>query len=202
MMSEPRDPFEDHFERDYTSGSEWWDAYADKEVNLTISGFGMRDTFDSKSRKTTPKPVMYLVELGDKPIFVNRGLHTTLREILGVGYAIGGGAAHRGVMLRMHGYRKNMNNDTVTIIECLGATPNECVGEDFANRFLESLGKRDLGLSDFLWWIAQQGEQDSAERLAELQPCDWPQIPASVLVSKFINRAKEAPEDVRRPRPA
>lgn len=209
MSGHGQHPFDEYFDRDYVSGDEWWDNYQDATREFTISGFGMRQSWDphlenlqkpGQKGAFKDKPVMYLVEHGDKAIFLNRTNHTILQGIFGRRYYENDGSAVRGKTLRITCYEKRGREGMNRIIEIVGPGEiSKVLGEQWADRFLGFLGQNELGVSDFFWWLNHVNQGALAASLSELKIEDWPKI-ANPWMVKYAEAFKDSPDGARKPR--
>lgn len=91
MRDGTRDPFSDHFARDYMSSRDFARIHGvDKQILLRIYGFDMKECRDPSGRggEKILKPVIYFVEHQDAPMFVNRTQHEYLEYRFGFRYSM------------------------------------------------------------------------------------------------------------------
>lgn len=200
-MAAGHDPFEQYFERDFTSGEAWWELFGDRPVQRTILGFAMRQTWgkvkDEATGKTKEdwidKPVMDLAEMAGKPVFINRGMFESLREILGPNMAVDGGKKHAGKVLVMSASQRKGRDGMNTVIAVNGLAEKQTLGAEFEARFNEGLTKRKLSAADFIQWLRQIDKPALADLVKDRAVADWPPT-LTGLIKGFMERGQAGSE--------
>lgn len=198
MSGHGQHPFDEYFARDFVSGADWWRDYGSATREFTISGIGTRQSWDEKQKKKIPKPVMFLVEHGDKAIFINRTNHERLQELFGGRYFDNDGAAVRGKTLKIRCTELVQKTQTMHIIEIVGAGEQGSDAGRWADRFLTAIGNLGLALSDFIWWLGMMNQKQLADTLRGLACEDWPEV-SRQWMKRYIDEANREIGNCRKP---
>lgn len=200
------DPYGDYFARDYMSAGDFSRAYGLlRPRSFRLLQFGLRDAFDQREKKKVPKPVMWLVEMRDLPIFTNKSQHEALLNRFGDLYWR---SENRHKILyapiQLQAYERRGGDGPQTVIEIVEperphADHREPIGAETADRIRAALAPLGFTRDRFRGWVQQNHRDtltdlDATESLAEL-----PRYYAQILAEW----QREASSDIsRKPEPA
>lgn len=191
--------FGKYFERDYITGEQFVELFGlDKPTVFQITGFGMRESFDSDTQKKMPKPVIFLAELpGKKPMFLNRTGHEALLDRFGEEYEDKPSTLNQLITIVGWETKDKQGRRLMAggeILNTVHPDQHASIGPKVAEKWLARLKEFGGTPDKFLHWLQPQSHELHA-MLRELDPPDYPRG-ALHRMGQYIEAAlKTAPRD-------
>lgn len=193
--------FADYFEKDFVSGTEFVQLFGvGAEMDFTISGFEMRESYDDEAKKNVPKPVMHLLELPKgRPIFLNGTNHDVLTELFGRGYDDNPAVLGQRITLtserKLADRKKNEYMNIIWVVRKKHPDQNQPVGEKIAARWMARLKEVGGSVAGFLKFVQPQNPHAHEKLYGCTQPAEYP-VRALGLMGQYVEAClKVAPRD-------